>query len=325
MNVIIVTMPLIGHVNPLRPIARELVERGHHVRWWTGLAFGSVVRGTGAQFVPMSDAVAPPGLDALDEAYPERGELSGMDKLRWDIEHVFLDPIPAQVVELRGLLADRPADVVVADAGLMGAAALHELDGTAWVSVGVIPLAVPSWDTAPFGTARPPARSAFERLTNRVLYLLQDQVVLRGVGAHRNRIRAELGLSPTGAPVMATGFSPLLHLQGGVPELEYPRGDLPAQVHFVGALAEPIAELPTPPWWPEVAESERPIVHVSQGTISDTNLDDLVLPTLRALADLDVWVLATIGRHDPAGRGPLPANARAAGMLPYQLLLPGVR
>lgn len=321
MDVIIATMPALGHLNPLRPIARALVRRGHRVRWWTDRSFAEIVAGTGADFVPMTDAVGMPRIDGL-AWQPERAALSGLDRIRWDIENVFVNPIPGQVAELRALLAAHPAQLIVSDAGLMGAGPLYELGGPAWASVGTTPLALPGRDTAPFGAARPPSRSVAGRLRNQVLCQLQDRVVLRGVGAAVNRIRAELGLPRTRTPVMSTGFSPLLHLQMGVAEFEYPRSDLPAQVHFVGVLADSTSPVPTPEWWPEVAGSTRPVVHVTQGTVADAELDDLVLPTLRALADLDVLVLATTGRADPASLGPLPANARAARMLPYPLLLP---
>ncbi|WP_405060863.1 hypothetical protein OG474_04260 [Kribbella sp. NBC_01505] len=76
MSILIATYPLAGHVGPLRPIARELVARGHDVRWYTGLRFADTVRATGAEFVAMA-----PELDRaelpLDEEFPERAQLKG--------------------------------------------------------------------------------------------------------------------------------------------------------------------------------------------------------------------------------------------------------
>jgi len=42
-NVVLASLPMVGHVNPLRPIARALVERGHDVRWYTGALFAASV------------------------------------------------------------------------------------------------------------------------------------------------------------------------------------------------------------------------------------------------------------------------------------------
>jgi hypothetical protein len=109
----------------------------------------------------------------------------------------------------------------------------------------------------------------------------------------------------------------------GVPELEYPRGDLPPQVHVAGQLAPPPSGRPAPDWWPELLADPRPVVHVTQGTY-DVDPQDLLLPALSGLADLDVQVAAaTDGASLPADR--LPAGARQAAFLPYDRLLPGRR
>ncbi|BAZ12546.1 glycosyltransferase, MGT family protein [Calothrix sp. NIES-4071] len=52
---LLTTIPAIGHVNPVLPIARQLVERGNEVCWYTGFGFQSQVEATGArieQFIP---------------------------------------------------------------------------------------------------------------------------------------------------------------------------------------------------------------------------------------------------------------------------------
>jgi UDP:flavonoid glycosyltransferase YjiC (YdhE family) len=301
-----------GHVNPLRPIARALVERGHSVRWYTGEQYRATVEETGARFVPMSQHPPRPGGEGL----------TGIAALRFGIKHVFLDPAPAQVAELRRVLAEEPADALVAEIGVLGARMVHELTGVPWVSVGVAPLTIPSRDTAPFGLALPPSATMVGRLRNRLLNVYLDRVLLREVRAHRDTILRRVGLPPARYPVFGGVVSPLLHLQTGIAELEYPRSDLPAQLHFVGALLEPPGRADLPSWAYEVEDATVPVVHVTQGTVADGDLAALVLPTIQALADEDVLVVAGTGRHDPAGLGPLPANARVAPFVPHGWLLP---
>lgn len=56
-----------------------------------------------------------------------------------------------------------------------------------------------------------------------------------------------------------------------------------------------------------------------------SDLGALVAPTLRALADQDLLVVATTGGRPPeAVPGPVPSNARIARYLPYVSLLPRV-
>jgi UDP:flavonoid glycosyltransferase YjiC (YdhE family) len=89
-------------------------------------------------------------------------------------------------------------------------------------------------------------------------------------------------------------MSPFLYLHPGTPAFEYPRSDLPPQVHFIGPLLpDPPAGFVTPEWWPELRD-RRPVVLVTQGTIA-TESSDLIAPSLRALAGENVLVIATTG------------------------------
>jgi UDP:flavonoid glycosyltransferase YjiC (YdhE family) len=79
-----------------------------------------------------------------------------------------------------------------------------------------------------------------------------------------------------------------------------------------------------PDWWDY--QERRPIVHVTQGTYANADPTELIVPTIRALADEPVLVVATTGGRPPsivadAYGGPLPANARVASFLPYSHLL----
>lgn len=119
----------------------------------------------------------------------------------------------------------------------------------------------------------------------------------------------------------------------GVPEFEFPRSDIQPAVHYFGALKSRkntnIGHPDLPSWWSEVAEAKqkgKKIVAVSQGTV-ETDLDNLVLPTLEALKDRnDVLVVATTVAVEPADVENLvvPQNARVAKFVPYDMLLPMV-
>ena len=66
-------------------------------------------------------------------------------------------------------------------------------------------------------------------------------------------------------------------------------------------------------------------MHVTQGTAT-TEADQLLVPSLRALADEEVLVVATTGGKPVEGIGlaPLPANARLESFIPRHHLLPHV-
>lgn len=71
--------------------------------------------------------------------------------------------------------------------------------------------------------------------------------------------------------------------------------------------------------------ANRPVVYVTQGTIDNIDLDLLVGPELRGLADLDVTVVATTGGRPVAQiPGDIPANARVAEFVPHADLFPHI-
>ena len=81
------------------------------------------------------------------------------------------------------------------------------------------------------------------------------------------------------------------YLQTTVPSFEYPRPDLPPTVRFVGPILAPPSEgFAAPAWWDELNDN-RPVVHVTQGTLDNADLGRLLLPTAQALADADLLVM----------------------------------
>jgi len=119
----------------------------------------------------------------------------------------------------------------------------------------------------------------------------------------------------------------------GVPEFEFPRSDVRPAIHYFGAFkgrersAVKPADLPS--WWTDVSDAKqqgKKVIAVSQGTV-ETDLSNLVLPTLKALKHKDnVLVIATTVAVDPSDVADLvvPQNARVAKFVPYDLLLPMV-
>ena len=111
-------------------------------------------------------------------------------------------------------------------------------------------------------------------------------------------------------------------LQLSPEEFEYPRRDFSRNLRFVGTVLPPApVSRSLPEWWPDL-DSGRPVVHVSQGTVDNHDFTRLVRPTLDALADREMLVVAATGGRPIDELGELPANARAAEFLPYDALLP---
>ena len=113
-------------------------------------------------------------------------------------------------------------------------------------------------------------------------------------------------------------FSDWLVLATGCASLDVPRPDLPEKVHFVGRLGLAGAVFPS-----RAGDgATRPVVVVTQGT-HDVDPADLIEPTLKGLAELDVEVIATSGRRGRTDVGVAPpANARVVDLIDFASVLP---
>jgi MGT family glycosyltransferase len=321
-RVLIGTMPFPSHVSPILPIARELCRRGHDVLWYTGEKSRAAVERTGAELVPTRPEFDY-DIDELNRRHPERVAATGLAAAKWMVKNVFIGAATAQVEDIRRALARFPADVLLTSTVFMGGPLLHELTGLPWASVNYFPLPVRSRDTAPFGMGLKPSATPLGRMRNRVLDEVFRRYLYRDVLVRLNEVRAPFGLPPV--PEVTFGASPYLFLQATGESFEYPRSDLPEQVRFVGPLLpDPPDRFDPPPWWPELF-SGRPVVLVTQGTVANVDIDELIGPTVEALAGEDVLVVATTGRDGawPPDR-PLPANVRLEPFVSYRHLMPHV-
>ncbi|MDP8963061.1 MAG: glycosyltransferase [Cyanobacteriota bacterium] len=320
------TIPLIGHINPALPIARQLVERGHEVWWYTGLAFQSKVEATGARFVPIRTGMHFSDPKNIPDSLLEKREnLKGLAQFKFDFKYFFGDSAVGQVKDFTDILREFPADVLLSDVCFLGAAWVHEKGGPPWAAFGITALGIISSDTAPFGLGMKPDASKLGRWRNRCLNWVFERGLFRDVTDYINQVRASVGLPPYQTSFFDAVVSPFLYLQGTVPAFEYPRSNLPPQVHFIGPyLPEPPADFTPPVWWDDM-NCPKPIIHVTQGTVA-TEADDLIVPTLQALADEDVLVVAATGGQpiETIKLASLPKNARIEPFIPYYHLLPHV-
>jgi MGT family glycosyltransferase len=313
--------PVTGHVNPGLPIARELVQRGHDVRWYSTLRFKRAIEETGARFVRYHDAV--PIDEERMEMFTDRPK-SGIKQLQWDIEHIFVGMVPGQYDDIAAELAREPADIIVGDnASVVGPLVAEKL-GIPFVAFGISILATSSRDTAPFGLGLMPSASRLGRLRNRALYWLNDNVIFGKAQRRYDQVRRALGLPSVKSSAFDAVKNAALYLQGSVASFEYPRTDMQDNMRWIGAsVPAPPAGWTPPAWWPEL--KERRVVLVTQGTINN-DYDQLIRPAIRALADENLFVVVTTGSK-PVSEvkiDPLPDNVRVERFIPYAQLMPEV-
>jgi MGT family glycosyltransferase len=326
-EILIASCPPVGHVAPLLNVARDLVIRGHDVTFLTSARHADKVRATGAVPHPL-----PYGADyddsSFDDDLPGRAETSGVARVNFDVKHVFVRPLPHQAAALDELMAAKRYDLILADAFFLGILPMllgDPKDRPPVLTYTTTPLFLSSRDTAPGGTGILPGTGPLGRLRNRTLNAVAQKVLLRA--SHRAADTMLEALSLPKLPVFVLDSAILADrlIVPTIPDFEYHRSDLPDHVRFVGAVTpEPADGFVAPPWWGELS-ADRPVVHVTQGTIDNADLSRLIEPTIEALADEDVTVVVTTGgRPVSQVRGPLPSNTFVAEFIPHDVLLPSV-
>jgi len=117
---------------------------------------------------------------------------------------------------------------------------------------------------------------------------------------------------------------PDLYLHPGIRSFEYPDQSATSPVQFIGPL--PLRKQHVlPDWWHELNQTKR-LVLITQGTVANWDLGQLVGPALVGLAEeKDLILLVTTGGQPIESIPvPIPSNARVVKFLPYDLVLQSV-
>lgn len=311
-----------GHVNPMLAAARLLVAQGHRVLMLCGALFEQRIRATGAEFVPFAPEV---DFDyrALERHFPERASLSGTAQMALALKRFFAAPMAQHDRHLRALIAAERVDLLLVENGFYGVLPLLQQGRGRHLPIlmlGVNPVSFSSPDAIFYGPRIPPE---LRRSLGELPWLDEPTRQLqREVQQSFDAALAEAGAPPLTAPftdVMVT--APDAFLQLSCAGFEYERPELEGVIRYVGPLLPPRIELTPPPWWEQL--DERPLVIVSQGTLANVDLGQLLLPAMQGLAGDELQLLLTTGGRDPALLGAaVPANAIVTEHVPFELALP---
>ncbi len=282
MRVLFTSVPGVGHLHPMLPLATALAARGDSVLWATARSGCERLRGAGV------DAVEA-GLDEVDgmgefhARFPEARQLAPHELPDFTFPRLF-GAVRASAM-LEGLIGIAPRwapDVVVCDAAeLAGPIVANELG---------VPNATHS-----FGALLPAARVV-------------------AAAAEVAPLWVQRGLDPR----PFCGCYDHLYLDVYPPSLH--AGDAshlgPRQLVRPEGLAT--AGEPVPDW--VTAAPEAPLLYVTLGTVFSS--ETVLATVLTAVADLPVRVVATVGpQGDPDALGAQPPNVHVARYIAQQDLL----
>jgi UDP:flavonoid glycosyltransferase YjiC (YdhE family) len=312
-------MAFSGNAPPQLAVTRELVERGHEVRVLAHRAARERIERTGAEFVEFQRTV--PAMDITRRETDSIRDWEARTRLGAGMR-LLKNGLFAFVVNASRECAEQleswPADVVVFDWMLSGAAIAAEGAGVPAVALVHCPYPLPV-DGAPplFSGGLRPSDGRLGLLRDRLLNRIATRLLAGGLPV-LNKARSEQGLPPVDAwAAQLLGAREICVMTA--PELDFAsRGALPANVRYVGPAFEPYTREWRSPWPDANAD---PLVVVSFST-SYMNQLGLAQRVLDALAGLPVHALLTAGPALDAQALRIPANARTVAFIPHRTVLP---
>ncbi|GAD93453.1 hypothetical protein SNOG_06129 [Paecilomyces variotii No. 5] len=326
-----------SHLEKAKVIGAHLIKRGYRVTIVAGQSVRDEVESIGAFFAPMQGRAGgsptKPEYNHPPPPWAKEMEISAL-------KNFFIGPIPDEYKSVQDVLKTLQqtegdqTKVIYMDDIICGAmlpvyfGAPGAIKPKGVIKVGTTPIphesaGTPTWTLGiPSKSTNPDGVSDLWD-TKKEIYMSED------IQNH-----FENTLRETGVPADNLGALPrFMHSQGtccdaylalSIPEFEYCGRDAPEPIRFVGSLPT-VGHVPSnlPEWWDEVIHAQgqerKPIVVVSQGAVNN-DPTDLILPTIEALKDENVTVIATLVRG-PKITIDLPRNVKLAQFIPFDILL----
>ena len=322
-SILFAVTPAPGHVNPMLAIACHLRDQGYPVLFNTGEVFREQVESEGIRFIPL---IGKANFDyrTFNKFLPQGQILThGPEEMIHNMQHVFGDTMLDQCEGIEDIMALESVSLIMADFTFFGILALllsPTADRPPIISFGVSPMVLSSRDASLFG----PATTEDARERNREK-TAQFQADLACANDYIDDLLRGYGCMPLPGFFLDCLYTlPDLFLQLTAENFEFRRTDLPPHVKFVGpVLPKSSSTCQLPYWWKEL-DGSKSVVLVTQGTIANTDLSDLIAPTIIALATENVTVIAATGKPTEALTTPVPSNVRVTSFVPFMELLPKV-
>lgn len=302
-----------GHLNPLTTLGHALQQRGHRVTL-VGIPDGRrKALAAGLDFEPVGAAAYPEGSTA--QLFARLGELSGAAAFRLTIEY-FQHATRMLLAEVPPALQRLGVEALLVDQTSFGGTSIAQALELPFISVSCALLLNQDPDVPPVNVGWRYSPRRWARLRNRLGTALLGRLA-RPIREIVVEYRAQVGLPPLVDPSQA--YSPLLQLCQQPAELEYPRRQLPACLHFTGPLSNPASREPADFPWERL--TDQPLIYASMGTIQNRQLG-MFQTIAAACRDLDAQlVIALGGGCRPEELPPLPGAPLVVGFAPQLELL----
>lgn len=303
------SLPLLGHLNPMVALAKELERRGHEAMFFNIPELGDAARARGCRFVEFGAKTCP--LGSLTGGFARASRLSGKES---DLAALSVSDRYAEAVfaEAGPVVAEAGLDVWVVDQYDYSTASLAAHFGKPLVTLAVA-LVRNYEEAAPTFSGELPPQDAAARERVR----LGNEMLLELSRPHRERVgrhREALGLGPFRYEDV---WSKLAQISQQPEEFEFPRQELPEYFHFTGPFIDEASHPAVSFPWERL--DGRPLVYVSLGTLKSNY--ELLRTVCEAVDELDAQAVVSLGGEERGKKDRLPGDPLVVKFAPQLQVL----
>lgn len=319
MKIGFISMPLVGHLNPMTALARKLQSRGHEIVFIGVPDVGPYVRAAGLNFVSYCDEEFPAGSCA--RAVAPVAKIHGMEVTRWTVAGAGRAFFQIASQHLPRVLAETGVEALVLDTIHMYLEVVPMSLGIPYAHVWAVlnidfsGTTLPSTVSGPHdNTLDAHARNleALKKSDNSFFGLVQPL-------AAEYAEQADLKLDWSNPPATVSRHAAAVVSQTPK-EFDLPGIPWPPTFHYAGPFFDEAGRQSVPFPWEKL--DGRPLVYASLGTLVN-GLDSIyktILPAVGRMPEIQV-VLAKGNNIELADLGPVPPNVIAVDKAPQLELL----
>lgn len=282
-------MPMWGHVNPMIPIARELLNNGHQVEWFIDDEFHSKLKEYNIPTIQTSNkfSYSPIDLNLFNCLMKAR-------RLIKQAKTVLVDWSLVQYAKLDKITSERKYEAVLTDCIFIGSLFAAFDKNIPRFVFGVIPYPGYCKETGPYGIGWRPSQKKVRILLNRAAHCIAYYCFMKPVYRYARKKFQELSIHFEFKKEHFTDTiirQCQLFLQGSLSDFEYDFAVRPKNVHFIGPSV--LDECKKAFKIPKDMDG-RPLIFVSQGTVQNTDASELIQPCCEALKNSDVYLVVSL-------------------------------
>jgi len=291
------TVPAVGHLFPMVPLARAFQDGGHQVAVATAGDFASHVTGLGLTALPA-------GLDLAEM----RAHVARATELR--AAHQAISPEP---MVWPGVGTSDPVLAGVRRFARLGAAMVDDL-------VDICATFRPDLVIHEEAEMAGPLAARLAGVPN-VNHSWASPVISPAQTDHLDQELAPLWQERGLAPEPVGGRYRFLHLDTCPPSLQAARCSGVTRAQLLQPRG-PETEVDTRPRWLDRLVGGRPVIYITLGTVPSLDSAPLFATVIEGLRDEALELVVTVSRHlDPAAFGPQPANVHIERYVPQECVL----